>query len=152
MKVVESLLAQLAWQRLSVSATTEELMNRYERGSRPTLHQLQASLQRELSTYQNVYMILDALDEFHEESCQKLVNILRGFPRVNVLITSRDLPRLSSIFVQDIHLFIKAAENDIRQYVAERVEQCADLLDLIHRNPSLQGEVIEGVVENAQGM
>jgi Cdc6-like AAA superfamily ATPase len=152
-QLLETLLKQLGHRRLSCHRTITNLIQERSRQNRPSLEQITAALFHEVSTYRKVYVVLDALDEFPEESQQELVEQLRALPsNVHILVTSRDLPTISDMFQEDERLDIVADEGDMRACITRRISKSGTLNRLINKPPSLNQEVADSVIEKAHGM
>jgi hypothetical protein len=155
-QLLEALLKQLAFRRLT-SSSTELLQNeRKERGCRPSLDMLTTILQTEILTYSQVYIVIDALDECFPELVQE--NLLEKLQSLIVnstaklMVTSRHIPSIELAIYADIKLEIVAMESDIKSHVHARITNNSMLKRLVTRPPSLEEQIVKRVVEKAQGM
>jgi hypothetical protein len=155
-QLLEALLKQLAFHRLT--STSMELLQkeRKERGRRPSLKMLMSILEAEIQTYLRVFIVVDALDEcFPEQVREELLENLHSImanSTAKLMVTSRDIPSIGSAIRADIELEIIAMESDIKSHVQARLMKNAMLKRLVTRPPSLEEKVVETVVEKARGM
>jgi hypothetical protein len=155
-KIAESLLQQLACIRLARSNAMMVIEQHRTRNTRPSLSEILAALHHEISTYSDVYIIIDALDEFglHDEGLiDEFVQVIQAFPRsAHTLITSRDIPSISGFFRDEIRLTITADDTDMRAYIEECLAKPGPLNRQVKGPPSLREKVISKVIEKACGM
>jgi hypothetical protein len=152
-QVMEALLKQLSTIRLSTDNSIKVLEDHRKRGTRPTQEELMSALRHEISTYKNVYIVCDALDEFAEDNRHEFVDMLRSFPNsAHILITSRDIPSISALFPDDDRLQILADDGDMRTYIENELSKPGMLNRQVNMHPPIIQEVIAGVIEKACGM
>ena len=148
--LVSSLLKQMAQHRRAMSDNIKSFYQCHRREStRPTLHQITCALKSEIEAYSKVFVIVDALDECREDngSQGKLVKLLRTLDgKVNLLVTSRNLPSITQDFEATKHVYIRAKDDDIRKYVEGRVA-----LGPRHLK-RLQETVVMRMIESSRGM
>jgi hypothetical protein len=100
-----------------------------------------------------VYIVIDALDELHEDLLYDFVDILRSFPTpAHILIASRDIPSISALFPYDDRLDILANDHDMRTYIEEQLGKPGMLSRQINMAPSIKEQVVAGVIKKARGM
>jgi hypothetical protein len=152
-QVLEALLAQLASVRLSTHKSIQALEDHWAKQTRPSRDQLLSALQHELSSYPHVYIVIDALDELPEDLLYDFVDILRSSPTsAHILMTSRDIPSISTLFPDDERLDILADDHDMRTYIEGQVGKPGMLSRQINIAPSIKEQVVAGVIEKARGM
>jgi hypothetical protein len=152
-QILEALLAQLASVRLSTHSSVQTLEDHRAKRTRPSRDQLLSALQHEISSYSDIYIVIDALDELHDELLHDFVNILRSFPKsAHIVITSRDIPSISTIFPDDDRLDILADKHDMRTYIEEQLVRPGMLSRQVNMAPSIKEQVVAGVIEKARGM
>ncbi|KAK0442337.1 ankyrin repeat-containing domain protein [Armillaria borealis] len=120
----------------------------------PSLEQLRSYLSRELQQYERVYIIVDALDEVKDEDRDLLVKILRSIGseiRVSLLVTSRNIASIGSLFRDCTALSIRATDEDIGAYIADRLSR-GHLASHISGRGELRDDIINGVIGAAKGM
>ena len=155
-QLLEALLKQLAFRRLT-SDSIESLQNKHkELGRRPSLDTLTTVLKTEIQTYSRLFIVVDALDEcFPEQVREDLLDKLRSLTTiapVKLMVTSRHIPSIECAIHADIKLEIIATESDIKTHVEGRISKDNMLKRLITRAPSMEEKVVGIVVEKARGM
>jgi hypothetical protein len=152
-QVLEALLAQLASVRLSTHQSIHALEDHWAKRTRPSRDQLLSALQQEISSYSHAYIVVDALDELHEDLLHDFVDLIRTFPSpAHILITSRDIPSISALFPDDDHLDILADDSDMRTYIENQISKQGMLNRQVNMHPPIKEQVIAGVIEKARGM
>ncbi|KAK0480424.1 hypothetical protein EDD18DRAFT_1439630, partial [Armillaria luteobubalina] len=99
-------------------------------------------------------IILDALDEFPENDGgqEKLVNVLRELgSNTRLLVMSRDIPAIGSLFKTDTWLDIWATDEDIKTYIETKLSS-GRLAHHIKGRDDLREEILSGVTNKADGM
>lgn len=116
---------------------------------------IQDLLQAEIGRYGRVFIIIDALDECSDKNNERNVLLtelqkLLALPaKVQLLFTSRPSISILSHFPNCKTLPISAREEDIKHYVRSKLPH---LHDFVQRDPILQEEIIDGIVQTACGM
>lgn len=154
--LIASLLKQLVQDYPAAYNRIKLLYNHHEdRGTLVTLEEIRQTLQSEIKMFAKVFIIVDALDECSEAGGArgKLLNELRSLAdTVRLLVTSRDLPSISQYFRGTKRLDIHADDQDVRDYIESRIRQESELAALVEGHPTLQEEIVKGIIENARGM
>ncbi|KAK0466742.1 uncharacterized protein EV420DRAFT_1635785 [Desarmillaria tabescens] len=105
---------------------------------------------RRLDTH--VHIIVDALDELKDEDRDLLIKILRSIDdRVSLLVTSRNIASIVSLFQDCMTLSISATDEDIGVYIADRLTR-GHLANHINGRGNLREDIINGVIGKAKGM
>ncbi|SJL14339.1 uncharacterized protein ARMOST_17795 [Armillaria ostoyae] len=121
-------------------------------GTRPSFKTLAEVLSRELKLFDRVYIVLDALDEFTDDNRGVLINTMRSLgDNIHLLVTSRYIGTVTSLFEKDIRLDIQAADDDIKSYIKSRLS-CGRLSRHIKGQGDLHKAILTGVAEKARGM
>ncbi|KAI0896022.1 hypothetical protein F4806DRAFT_502379 [Annulohypoxylon nitens] len=90
----------------------------------------QAMLDDTIRHYNNVLLILDALDECNEDSIKKLLSVFdrvtresRSNSRIKVIVSSRDLPEITNRLRHGDHIVVSEMDNknDIVQFIKRRL-------------------------------
>jgi hypothetical protein len=156
LQLLEALLKQLAFRRLT-STSMDSLQNHcIGRDSRPSFDTLTTVLKTEIETYSRIFIIIDALDECFPERVQvDLLENIRSLivtPHAKLMVTSRHIPSIESAIHADITLEITAMEADVRSHVEARIFNSNTLKRLITKAPSMEEKVVTTVIERAHGM
>ena len=151
-----SLLQQLTQRRSGISNNIRTLYNSHIRkNTRPSMSEYSNLLQTEVRSLSKGFIVIDALDECNEiESRHALLRELRKLlPTARLLITSRphimDIPEFFEHFLL---LEIRASDDDIKAYIAERIAKHNRLKGCIQNDDALRDVIIETIVSNVKGM
>lgn len=154
-KIIASLLKQLCLLKPSVPIHIAELYEQCQRSRNGLdLARLSSALATLISAFNQTFVIIDALDEFHEKQRKSLLSVLKTLRRCQAkwFITSRSHPTdIKNSFETDLQLTITAQDSDIRTYLRTTINEDADLKELT-ADTSLRGLVIDTVAQGAQGM
>ena len=154
-QTVSNLIANLVKQMVQCHsrAVSDNIRSFYEHHQRdhtgPTLDQITGALRSEIEAYSKVFVIVDGLDECREDdgSRGKLLKLLRTLDgKVNLLVTSRNLPSIAQDFEATKRLYIRAKDDDIRKYVEGRIASGPRHLK------RLQETVVMRMIESTRGM
>ncbi|KAJ7094767.1 hypothetical protein C8R44DRAFT_645244, partial [Mycena epipterygia] len=151
-----NLLASL-WRQLilgkPIGSNVHELYEKHrEPRTRPSLAEAQAILCSIIREYSNVFILIDALDEYPEAQRNNLLcHLSRLGSNVNLLVTSR-----SHITINDPTSFetleIRAKEVDIRKYLEGQILKSPRLSKHIQSSPDLREAIEARIVQRSDGM
>jgi hypothetical protein len=127
--LIRSLIAQLSGQMTNTSPVLEKMFAQYQDGAfQPRMADLLAILSRMLQDFQNVYFVIDALDECIdlEEALEILAAIQSwSINHLHIVVTSRLLPEigetLSVLSTEVISVGELLIDRDIRLYISHRL-------------------------------
>ncbi|KAJ7430746.1 ankyrin repeat-containing domain protein [Mycena latifolia] len=122
----------------------------HEQRTRPSLDEIHSQLSFAVAEHLNVYIIVDALDEYPEDRRGILLESLTKFPTVNLLLTSR--PHISIPFPDAQVLEIRATDDDIQCFVKKQLQRSVRLSKHIATRPEFQDEIESKLVHNVEGM
>ncbi|KAJ5592115.1 hypothetical protein N7537_009019 [Penicillium hordei] len=147
-----SLLKQLSQRRTAVPDSVRDLYKRYKTTStRPRFDEISKALHSVVSTYSDVFIVVDALDEC-ESTCRTRVlgeiMKIQADAGANVLATSRPT-EINDLFKSGNFLEIRAHENDVRRYLDGNMFR---LPGFVSRNTALQEEIMTVISRHVQGM
>ncbi|CAH0025863.1 unnamed protein product [Clonostachys rhizophaga] len=150
-----SLLKQMIQQQPSVPDDIKQLYGRHKkRRTRFSAEELSQMLQATTKLFSRTFIVVDALDECQKTNgCRKsfvddLFN-LRANYGVNLFTTSRCVSEILDTFNIHTSLEIRAHGDDLRRYLGGCMTQ---LPAFVHRDPSLQTEIKDGIVDAVDGM
>jgi ankyrin repeat protein len=109
----------------------------------------------QMKTFEQVYVIVDALDECTEANGVReelLEGILQLPEFVSVMLTSRHIPGIEVYARNASHLTIRAHEDDIHLHVRRRLSKEKIWGRRIRLDSVLQSKIANSVVERASGM
>ena len=150
--MMASILHQLS---LQATPAVKELVAMYEkhkhRGSQPSLPEVLVSLRSISNCFQNIFVVVDALDEYASDSLDELLEDIQTFsPQAKCFLTSR--PNLYVDMNDTFHLTIRADVADIEGYLSSSIAHSITLANLVRKEPTLKTQIVESIVEKANGM
>lgn len=122
---------------------------------RPSISDYAQLLQSSVQSYDKVYFIIDALDECSEANGTRkdlLAEVQKLKPAVNTMITSRDIPSIERLLQDAARVEVKANDEDIKNYVEDRISSSERIAAYVKKSPDLQGRILKNVSEKASGM
>ncbi|KAJ7889314.1 hypothetical protein B0H14DRAFT_2336806, partial [Mycena olivaceomarginata] len=152
-KLLSALWRQLVLGR-DISPLAKELYQKHqEKQTKPTLDEVFPVLQQIITEFSQVYIVVDAVDEYPEMQQQILFKHLSKMgPNINFMITSRphvtphsSLPNLDT-------LEICATEADVKSYVEAQIKESPRLTRHIESTVNLREEILSKIVHTADGM
>ncbi|RYP32850.1 hypothetical protein DL767_005006 [Monosporascus sp. MG133] len=109
---------------------------------KPAKNEILTILRDEIARYSRVFILLDALDEFHSDHRTALLVALRDLgPNVNLLITSRYIETEAFDPKRSRHLEISAADSDIRIFISGRLNSETRLGRHVAKDPELADKI-----------
>ena len=156
--LLASLLQQLALQNPTI---TEDLATLYDshkaKRTRLSLEEYSTYLRASISSFSNVLIIIDGLDECpqHERHGIRstfLREIRALQPKAQLLVTSRDIPAIALELEDAVRLNIHASEEAIVNYLEARISSSANLKRHVRKYSALRNTIIETITRKAEGM
>jgi hypothetical protein len=151
-----SILRQLVGAMRATPEHVQELHSRHKNGpTRPSLDELLDALEKTIACYPRTQIVVDALDEcrvsdvLNREFLSKLL-ALQSKTGFNLLATSQFIPEIGKMFEERCaKLEIRANDVDIRLALDARMWE---LPSFISGNPSLRNDIMEKIIQLADGM
>ncbi len=144
-----SILEQFVRRRNPIPPDLAALYEQHARNkTRPTLDELETIIHKTFKQGVRTYLIIDALDEYHESLT--IINMLNRLQHcgTNLLITSRHGISIDNRLREVVHVEVRAHEDDLVQYVECRLPS----LQCIQRRPDIQAIVTDEIVKASDGM
>ncbi|KAL1882942.1 hypothetical protein Daus18300_000580 [Diaporthe australafricana] len=133
-----------------------ETSAKYEYGKRLrsdlTMDEVLDLLKASIRQRANNFVIVDALDELHDDSRRILITKLLELQedtRLNIFVTSRDIGQISDLFSQTDPMRIGATGEDIEQFLSTRM---GSLPPFVLKSVELQNVVKSAIVQAAGEM
>lgn len=153
--MVASLLRQVASQKSGLPTSLVELYTKLrEQNRKPQIEDLELTLLNVCQDFDQVFILIDALDECDEAMRRKhflpFLAILQQTPRVRLFVTSRPYPKDIREALDPVpQISVQASDADLRKYLRRRIEDSgnADIIDEDFRQ-----HLIETVSKGAQKM
>ena len=153
--LVASLLQQLLQQSRTVPKSLRDIYQSHRKqGTRPSVDEIFRFLQSVIHEFTQVFVVVDALDEYTDaDGARRLLlsklGRLQTSHNVNLMATSRYIPRISQEFETAICLEIRASDANVNKYLDGRMK---DLPAFVSRKPDLQATIKRGITNTVDGM
>jgi Cdc6-like AAA superfamily ATPase len=153
--LLSAILKQLVQAKPSAAKAANILYERHcDRGTRPSVDEIFATLKTTMMSFWTVYVVIDALDECTDRDrtrsqlLGKLFDLQQDFD-VRLMFTSRANTDIVSQFKSSLTLEIRASPADVKRYVRGQINR---LPKCVQRDEKLQGEVEDKIGEAVDGM
>ncbi|PGH23009.1 hypothetical protein AJ80_02924 [Polytolypa hystricis UAMH7299] len=157
--LIADILKQLLVSQDRGKPLSEDVIELYESHIRkrttPNFTEYKAVIQSELRSYEKVFIILDALDEFAGDEgtlARFLTEVNSLGPNVKLMLTSRPHIDIAAVIINALQLEIHANDTDIRYYLEGRVPQIPRLTRLIDGRHDLRNMIIDTIAKRCKGM
>jgi hypothetical protein len=124
--------------------------------TRPSFNEIVKTLYSTIQLYSRVFIIIDALDEYHVSNNEGLNRLLsevfslQDQTEVNLFATSRSISEITSQFDGCICKEIRAQDNDILRYINGRIPKL--LRSHISKYPQVQDTIRSDILRAVDGM
>jgi hypothetical protein len=153
-KLLAGVWRQLVHDR-DIGSIAENLYEQHQaKGTVPLLEEVVNVLSSSLEDFSQVFIIVDAMDEYPEFQREILLQELAVMgSNVNLMFTSRPniSPELSSLPNLET-LDIQAAPEDIQVYINAQIKLSPRLSKHIRKKPVLQEEIFRKIMDTVDGM
>lgn len=153
--MVASLLRQVASQKSVLSIPLVELYTKLrEQNRKPQIQDLELTLLHVCQDFDQVFILIDALDECDEAMRQKhflpFLATLQRTSKIRLFVTSRPYPKDIWKALDTVpQIIVQASDADLRKYLRRRIED-SDNADIIDED--FRQHLIETVAKGAQKM
>ena len=155
--LLASLLKQLVQQKSSVPDHVRELYgqpNNRSKPSCPSFKMMFESLSLTVASFSQVYIVVDALDELQQggqvvQVFLSKLSELKAQSSVNLMLTSRVIPRVTDFIQSDVTLEVRAKKEDVMRYIDAHIE---GLPKSVSRSSDLKQTVKGSIVDAVDGM
>ena len=121
--------------------------------TRPSHAECTQLLRTVASRCAKVFLVIDAFDEYPEEYRHQLVEELQNLePKVNMMITSRDLPTIERQLSEAARLDVQARNDDILGYLRGRIASSERLKSHVKKDPTLCNLISTSIASSAGAM
>jgi hypothetical protein len=156
--IMGSLLQQLLHSKEILPTRLANIFKMHNKGiTRPRLDEVKECLIEVSGMFSEVFIIVDALDEYDEGDGVR--DVLGGellwlasLPQSHVMVTSRWLNSIKSLFPDCIRIEIRASDQDVTRYLEKRMDASVRLQRLLKDHATLKTEIINTLVDTSQGM
>ena len=152
--LIGAMIQQLAIQD---DSCMDELQRCYESHQKarthPSLTEYCELLHSIIDHFSNVCVVIDALDEFNQETRDTLLEKIGALrPNVSMLITTRHGSISFGRSQAESRLNIAADKRDIKRYLEERLHHCKALRAHIEKDGNLHEQIVSSIMQKAKGM
>ena len=149
--LVRQLLIQKPQSVLREAAALYE--SHHSAGTSPSVVEYINVLEAAVSRLATLYIVIDALDECSDEhgGRKTLISELSRL-KLQLLVTSRDLPSIRRQLQDAIHLDVFAREDDILNYIGTRIANSEQLSAHVAKDEQLKDVIRTTVASRAGGM
>ncbi|KAJ7076752.1 hypothetical protein B0H15DRAFT_1004565, partial [Mycena belliarum] len=153
-----NLLASI-WKQLAVGkplALSVHTLYRHhrERNTSPSEQEVAEILHNLLAQMSQVYLVIDALDEYPEQQRWALMDQLSRIlgPTMRLMLTSRPHLEFNDIFPDLLAVEIRAADEDILSYIDKQINLAPRLSKHVRGQPKLRDEIKACIMSKVDGM
>ncbi|WEW56343.1 hypothetical protein PRK78_001786 [Emydomyces testavorans] len=134
-----------------------ELVGLYEqhrgRNTMPSLAEITEVLKSTFDNFDEVFLVLDGLDECNEGLRWDLIDQLEKFgSKLRLLVTSRYLNAIDEELANFDRFEIKANRADIELFIDYQIKKNRNLRRLVLKSPNLRADIKDAVVKTAEHM
>lgn len=154
------ILKQLVKQKPSVPSEVKASYEKHQiKNTRPQINEVSKLLRSVATSFERVYIVIDALDECTRKGDDQQVTKATLIEKVNeltkgtvsLLVTSRETEAIKKLFVASPSLEITAHEDDLRAFIQSYIEdKNARLAKKVAGREELKQMIIDKVLEVAQ--
>lgn len=153
--MVRSLLKQIASVATELPSSIVELYEKQKSQQKlPQLQELEKALLFSCEDFNQVFIVIDALDESeeakHRSSILQILTSLQQRPNVRLFITSRFHPQdIAKVFNSAPRILIEANSSDLRKFLSKTIDNsaAADIID-----ETFKTDMVERIAVRAQKM
>ena len=157
--ILGALLAQIALQKTEafdvLQQYYDELQGSGSLAGVTTTDKLLSTLQDMGALFDQVFLVVDGIDECEELTGNVLPTLLKlaTFDKTSLAVFSRDLQVIREIIGTDVpEITISATNDDVTQYVQDEIESRISSRRLRNIGPTMKEEIVTDLVEGAEGM
>ncbi|KAJ7453131.1 hypothetical protein FB451DRAFT_1565686 [Mycena latifolia] len=146
---------QLVFERPIASAVHRLYAKHHEQRTQPSLSEVDSILWSTISELSNVFIIVDALDEYPERQRHIFLRHLSSISArstVKLMLTSRPHLNITHAFNNFDILEIRATEGDIRRHIDAEILKSSRLTGHTQNRPDLRKEIETIIVQRSDGM
>ncbi|KAL9108612.1 MAG: hypothetical protein Q9187_008271 [Circinaria calcarea] len=161
LEIISAMIKQLCWSKDTIPQDLLDSFHEYDRNARPrNLDTTLSCFINFLRSYDQVFLIFDALDECEQNLRQRMLEIIKDMitqiPAAKIFVTSRRETDIVDAFTllktPRIEIAAYNVEADITRFVVDRVRHLIETRKLKIQDPLLEGRIIKNLTAQADGM
>lgn len=152
--ILSSLLKQLLQDSEGIPPDILSLYERHrDRKTSPKIDEISQALSTMIQSHEEVFCMIDALDECDEDLRWELVDKLETLgPKLRVQVTSRYVDSIAEELEVYQRFEIKANKADIELFIEHQIRRNRNLRKIVEKSPSLRDDIKKGVFNTAENM
>ncbi|KAJ6496284.1 ankyrin repeat-containing domain protein [Mycena sanguinolenta] len=151
--ILAAIWRQLVFEQPLPPAVEDLYSNHQEQRTRPSLEDMHSVLCSTASAFPRVFIVVDALDEYPEDARNVLLHRLSLLgSRVSLMLTSRPHIDIKHAISDFEIIEIRAAENDIREYLEGQIQKSQRLSRYVRSAPDIRQALEASIVKGSDGM
>lgn len=153
--LIASLLKQLLQERRCIPHNLKSLYQLHsQKQTRPILDEVVKIFLSETSKYSRVFLVIDALDECPDDDGRRQVVLskiraIQAVGTINLMITSRFIPKIAQEFQKSIQLEVRASDDDVHRYLEGQMFR---MVRSVKRDVRLQETIKNSIAGAVNGM
>jgi ankyrin repeat domain-containing protein 50 len=166
-QVVSTFIKQLCWKKEQIPQYLLDFYYTYDLNARiPAFDKYKDNLFRLANSFDQIFVVLDALDECQQEEENRISNreqimdfifdLTDRTPCTKIFLTSRREIDIKDALTRHqtptIQIEVKSVAEDINAYVSDHVEDLLKVKKLKLGRPALKEKIVKMLVSNAEGM
>ncbi|KAL8921943.1 MAG: hypothetical protein Q9172_003757 [Xanthocarpia lactea] len=121
--------------------------------TRPTCKEILEVFDSIARSLNNVYVVVDALDECSGEVRTILLSRLEALPdNVKLMVTTRHIEEIIYKYRDSLRIEVRATDIDLKTYIKSRIATNGRLMRHVQDHPALEQQICERVTTKAEGM
>ncbi|KAI4120457.1 MAG: hypothetical protein LQ341_007542 [Variospora aurantia] len=154
----ENLLGSLCIQALHedvpIPTVLQELYKSHEaKQTRPTLEDFNRVFVEIGKLFDDLYLVIDALDECSADARSFLTQKLKSLsPNSRLLVTTRPIDDITQRFTSGRVVEIRASDGDLEKYIKAKLQSSSRLSTLFQGQHTLEKEMSDRIITKANGM
>ena len=158
--LIASLLKQLLQQYIRQNGrlperTTEFYQSHVLHATRPSLEEYLAEIDFVISTFAQVFLIVDGVDELPTSEGDEIIRIASNrlaLRKANIMLTLRRTARMEDAVGSDTHVAIPDDGADLREYVSDALDMRHSLAKLVQERPAFREDILDRLCEASRGV
>ena len=123
------------------------------KNTRPNRQEIFGALENCITQLRTTYLVVDAMDECSEDVRNTLMKYFRTLPeQIRLLVTTRHVDEILLQFRDSPRVEIRANPDDLKKYIASRIEGNRRLESYMRDRASLLQDICDKVTTKADGM
>ena len=152
--ILGSFIRQLAQELQNIPSPLVDLYQRYaDKGTTPTASEVQSVFHSVVDEFEELYVVVDGLDECDEQLRWDLVDELTPLkPKLRLLITARNIETIVQELAELDQFEIKANASDIELFIDHQLQKNRYLRSMVMKSPRLRQDIKAAIVKTADHM